>query len=459
MAQTIAERVTARPAGTVQRGAGLQRFVAGWAALGVTLSGATQLRVPGLPVGPSELMLMAWIMFVAFLLLQGVRFTAGRAFFGLAGYWLVSLFLLALGALVAIHTHKVSSFAGRDAVALVYISVLVLLLALGLRDQGPGDYHLRMARMVFAFTAGFAALLIGTAAVTETLGPVRFWFGGIRFNGWAKNPNQMALAMVAMPFLGWWVLRQTPSRFGKTACALGIAVCMFVGIATQSDALRVAWAASFGAIGILLFYRVTLRGRSRWLHISHFLIPALVAVVGVFYGGAVMEHLFQVAEGVYVDRGQGDIRLSAWQHGIEVIGLSPLVGFGPGAYSGLYDTFEDFEAHNSLIDWGMSTGLTGVMLHLALWGWCLWRALRLNSVAFMGMAVAIMAFVMFGYLFRHPTYWIILVLILTLGEGRVGMGAAEVAIAPSLRGGGYRLSAAQRLPELSKAEHQAPRGQ
>ena len=70
--------------------------------------------------------------------------------------------------------------------------------------------------------------------------------------------------------------------------------------------------------------------------------------------------------------------------------------------------FQNFEAHDALIDWGMSTGLIGIVLHLVLWGWCLWRALRCRSPAFLGMMVATIVAVMFGYLLRHPftgSFW------------------------------------------------------
>jgi O-antigen ligase len=256
----------------------------------------------------------------------------------------------------------------------------------------------------------------------------------------------MALAMVAMPFLGWWLLRQTSGRVGKAACLLGIAVCIIAGFATRSDSLRVAWVAGFGAIGALLFYRVTMRGRSRWLYVSHVVIPVLVVAVGVVYGDAVVGYLSRVAEDVYAESDQGELRFTLWSHAIEVINLSPFVGFGPGAYSGLFGPFQNFEAHNSLIDWGMSTGLSGIALHLALWGWCLWRAFRSNSPALLGMAVSLMAGVMFGYFFRHPTYWTILLLVLVLSEGRTkgadglsrqrwpqaatGLGAARKTLRP-----------------------------
>ncbi len=184
------------------------------------------------------------------------------------------------------------------------------------------------------FHALAGGLLLGLAMVKPQLGPVGLWYGGIRFRGWSENPNQMALAMAAMPFLGWWLMRRTPSRFGKAACLLGIALCVAAGFATKSDGMRVAWVASFGAICSMLFYRVTMRGRSRWLHVSHVIIPALVVVVGVYFNEEIVTYFSGVAEGVYAEGDQGEKRFTLWGHGLEAIKQSPLLGFGPGPFSG-----------------------------------------------------------------------------------------------------------------------------
>ncbi len=106
MTQVTTDGIAAWGNRTARRGTGLQRFVAGWAALGVTLSGATQLRIGGLPIGPAEFILAAWLAFVAFLLLRGVKFAAGRAFAVLGGYWLAEIAILGLGAAIAVHTRR-----------------------------------------------------------------------------------------------------------------------------------------------------------------------------------------------------------------------------------------------------------------------------------------------------------------------------------------------------------------
>lgn len=417
MAQAIPARISARPARSAPKGLALQRFIAGWAAFGVTLSGATQLRMAGLPAGPAELILAAWVGFVVFLVLRGVRFAGGRVAVILGTYWLCALTFMGLGALVAVQTRRMElGAAAHDGMAFVYMGVLSTFLALRLFDQDTYRYHWHFARLNFLFHAAVAGVLLGVAMIAPQLGPLRLWYGGIRFSGWSENPNQMALAMAAMPFLGWWQLRRTPGRFGKTICGLGIALCVAAGFATLSDGLRAGWLASLGVIGGLLFYRTTMRGRSKWLYISHVMIPALVLILGTLLGGDMIDRIYRAAQDIYAEGDQGEKRFTLWSHGLAAIRVSPLFGFGPGPFSGYGGPFEGWEAHNSFIDWGMSTGVAGVLLYAVLLGWIGWRAFRSHEMTLIGMWVSVVVVSFFGYVLRQPDFWTAMVLVLVLSE-------------------------------------------
>jgi O-antigen ligase len=407
---------------------GFQRFVAGWAALGVTLGGATQLRVGGLPVGPSEFVLAAWLLFVGFLLLRGARFAGTQVTIIIGGYWLAALTLLGFGAAIAVQTRRAELGAAiQNGMAFAYIGTLITFLTLRLYDGQSYTYHLYFARLVFLFHVLAAGVLLGVAMVVPQIGIVRFWYGGIRFAGWAENPNQMALAMAAMPFLGWWLMRNASGSFGKVACLVGIALCGAAGFATQSDGLRVAWVGSLGVVAVLLFYRVTMRGRSRWLHISHVIMPALVVVAGISLSDEIATYVYDVADGIYAEGHQGEQRFTLWAHGMEAIAASPLVGFGPGAFSGYGGPFEGNEAHNSFIDWGMSTGVIGVAIYVSLLAWCARRALRSREPMLVAMLVSVVMVSTFGYVLRHPDFWVVVVLVLVLSERAIASRARQVS--------------------------------
>jgi O-antigen ligase len=421
MSQVIAERLAQTDALATRRRTGLQRSLACWAALGITLSGATQLRIAGQPIGPSELILVGWLLFVLFLRLRGVPVARSRVPVVLGVYWLAVMTLLGFGTLVAMQTGQLDGNAAmHDSIAFVYMALLTSAISLRILDEGEYRFHWYFAQTTFFFHVLAATLLYALAMKIDQIGPVGFWFGP-RLRGWSENPNQLGLAMAAMPFLGWWLLRRTSSRFGKIVWASGIALCMVVGIASQSDGLRAAWVASFGAVGMLLFYRVTLRGRSRWMHISYVIIPAVIVIMGVFSGDAILDKLYDVADHVYAEGNQGETRIVAWSNGIQAIAASPLVGFGPGHFSGYFGPFEHMEAHNSFIDWGASTGLAGLLVYLGLLAWVLARALRSGETELVGMLVAVVMTSVFSYLLRQPDFWTGVVLVLVLSESVIAI--------------------------------------
>ena len=438
---------------TARQGTRLQRFVAGWAALGVTLSGATQLRMEGLPAGLSELVLAAWLAFVAFLLLRGARVGTSRVFVVMTRYWLAQLAILAFGAAVALYFRRFNlEHAVYDGTAFIYIATLSAFLALRLRDEDSYAYHWHFARLIFVFHALAGGLLLAVALATTQLGPIALWYGGIRFRGWAENPNQMALAMAAMPFLGWWLMRRASRAFGKAACLAGIALCVAAGLATRSDGMRVAWVVALGAIGTVLFYRVSLRGRSRWLHISHVIIPALVVVAGAFFADDLIAQFSRIVEEVYAEGDQGEKRFILWRHGLQVISQSPLFGFGPGAFSGYGGPFQGREAHNSFIDWGMSTGTVGIAIYLSLLAWTMWCALRSGETMPIAMLISVVMVSSFGYVLRQPDFWMVVVLVLILSEHATGMRRSQPSQAVVEQGGRVWPPAARSAPHLDQTK-------
>jgi O-antigen ligase len=131
---------------------------------------------------------------------------------------------------------------------------------------------------------------------------------------------------------------------------------------------------------------------------------------------------------MYEEGDQGEGRVVRWTNGIRAMMHSPLVGFGPGSYSGEFGPFESKEAHNSLVDWGASTGMLGIALHLSLFAWCLLRCLRAGQLILFAMLTALAGASMFGYFLRQPIYWMLLVLAVMLSARPAPVRSPTVAI-------------------------------
>ena len=398
----------------------LGRVVVGWAALGVTLTGATQLRMEGLPLGPGEALLAFWMGFVAFCLLRKVPFGYSGAFRPFATFWLIAAVLLGAGSLVSVgFDRQHGPTAGHDALAFAFVAPLTCFLAMRVGDISDEQYYLRLARATFFAISAMGLLLLTASLATSQLGPIDFWYGrGTRFRGWSENPNQLAMFMVPMPFLGWYLLQRAQGLPRRLLDFLAISVCMAVGLATDSDALKVAWAGAAGLVGIWLWCRLLVRGRGNFLQmaIGCFVVPVLVLTFMGGLGDRLVAQFVEISEQVYEKGDRGQIGMMVLMNGLEAIRHSPFVGWGPGAYSGIYRSFDGFEAHNTLVDWGMSTGVLGMLLFLGLLFWCTVRVIRSGSPWLLGALVAIVSDTLFGYSLRHPMFWLMLVLIAALPE-------------------------------------------
>lgn len=421
----------------------MRRLVAWWVALAVVLTGATQLRSEALPIGPGEAVLASWIFFMAMLLLTG-RVLAGPVCRFFCWYWMAAAALLGLGALMAIAMDRVDTSTGggpmHDTIAYALLAAFSCSLALRWRDNNE-EYYLTIMRVAFfAFTACLTIMLC-LGMVVPSIGPIRFWYGGVRFAGWAENPNQPALFATVMPFFGWY-LAQRARGWRRVAYGLAILCAVAVGLATRSDGTRVAWLGSLGVVCLIAWYYNPVLRRGRLLpYVSHVIVPALLIVSAVTYGPELLAAFEQVGVDLYEQTGQGDIRLTVWLNGLRALAESPIVGWGPGAFSGLNRPFEGFEAHNTLIDWGASTGSLGLAMHAALWAYCAWRALSVGALPLFAAVIAMVIDSMFGYNLRHPVYWLLFTMVLLLTERREQHaapvaqvhGGAELARAIGLR--------------------------
>ena len=115
-----------------------------------------------------------------------------------------------------------------------------------------------------------------------------------------------------------------------------------------------------------------------------------------------------IAEEVYKSEGnQGAIRVGLWENGVTAFSTSPLVGLGPGTFSGIDVPFSNTESHNTIIDWGLQVGALGVILLTILILLAVVRAYRNGRVDVAACIIALVVFSQFHYILRQPLIWII----------------------------------------------------
>ena len=387
----------------VQRHRTLQdsRFAQTWFALGMALTTATQLRGGGGSAGPGEVLLAVWIVWSSFVLAAHRRFDRSALLKGALAFWFVALSALSFGFIIH-STNNLAGDASHDAMALLLSAILLLTFV------APSGAVARLTRTVMlCLSLSLVPLLslLVAGLFVSTVGPFNLWYGD-RFVGWAENPNQVALLTTPAPLicLYWAIAFRGWRRWG--AASLGIAAVV-IGLASQSDALRVSWIVTLLFTAVAGWCRLAARARTRVRPavIALGIVPAAVVITGLSVGPVIVQRALDFGRTTYEQGDQGVDRVSAWTNGAQVILASPLFGRGPGAHAGELNSSDTMEAHNTFIDWGTSSGLVGLAAYVALLAWSTLTVWRRGRILLLSTLASLLVFSMFGYVLRQPMYW------------------------------------------------------
>jgi O-antigen ligase len=183
-----------------------------------------------------------------------------------------------------------------------------------------------------------------------------------------------------------------------------------VGLMTRSSASRVA-VPIFAAVLVAGF---VFRGRKS----SGMIRPAVIIA---FLGGCLgISFLLPTLgllnstdeEGKLIRNSrQSAYRLLLWKESLTLIADYPVFGRGGGASGGSFDNqleYEGMEAHNTFLDLGIATGLTGLVIFLV--GLTrilrqLWRARLIWEASFVSL---VLIFSCFHNLLRQPLFWLLI---------------------------------------------------
>ena len=372
----------------------------------LALTSGTQLRLSeAVPIGPGELLLGAWLAIVICVLLLRGRIRADSTVFVVAVFWLGCLSVLGAGWITGLLLGLSKPEASRDFIALTLCALTSSLIALQPDRTRVLESAVTAYCAVLAFGLGLVLAL--TLSGTVSLGATNFTFG-LRFTGLSLNPNQLALAVLPVPFLAAERSFRHRDFASRVVMWLAAGLSVVCGLASRSDALQVAWlcGAALCLSTILLSNYSTASGL--WSQALRLLFSIALVAGGALAIRKIPNVIASTAGAVYQQQGQGSDRVARWRNGLVAAERSPMVGFGPGSFSGATQPFDAGEAHNNYIDWLDSTGVIGVSLLVAVLGWTFFALLRGGATASIAAFIALLVFTMFHYVARQPVYWFFL---------------------------------------------------
>jgi hypothetical protein len=219
-----------------------------------------------------------------------------------------------------------------------------------------------------------------------------------RFTGLSQNPNQLALLLLPIPYF----ICIAYSKGVKSGFVSAVEICsaLVLNWLCIGKALFFAWALSFFAIGFLALRNW--RDSRKPAALTTYVLVVITAAL------AAARMLFDLYEGTTRGsiEGQGENRLLLWVNGAKAWLSAPMLGNGPGHYSGVDGPFGGMEAHNLIIDWMAAYGALGGVILLWFYIRVINRTLSSRALLCFGLCLCLVVQGLFHFYGRQPIYWI-----------------------------------------------------
>ena len=415
-------------------------------ALGIVLSTASQMRFAGTPIGPGELLIVAWIAVCVLDLLAGRRSSDFSAFYRLATFWILFALALSIGAAVgSVVEWQASSLPMlHDTVAYLLMATLSCLSVVGTSTQ--------LRRTVwFIILFGNIGVLLQIAAGWEliSLPSVNPWFWD-RFKGWTENPNQLALTCLVMIMLALHLSSTSAGRLPRIVAFLAAVAPFVAGRLSKSDTFISVMFLS-AVVYFILRVREWTSVAASPLSLRHafvvlaliFALPALASVWPLAKAGAGDAEAFALSlakdKGGEASERTLDLRIYLWEQATKVGLSSGSMGLGPGPHlppppppipaGGNWD--EPFEAHNTFLDVFLQGGILAVAVLGGLLATTALRLYRRRMDVLLTFLIALTIFSNAHFSIRHPIVWFGLSLCVFAGSARPNL---DLSHAPRTKG-------------------------
>jgi hypothetical protein len=157
---------------------------------GIVLTTASQLRLPGIPLGVGEVCLVLWLAFVSLRVIVTGQIYNATALLRIGAFWACLALALSIGTCVAYLSEELDlPTMLHDTFAYLLVAALTCLIVATMEANAA----LRQTQwFLLAFWNIALVLQIAAGWSIISLPSVDPWYWD-RFRGWAENPNQIAL--------------------------------------------------------------------------------------------------------------------------------------------------------------------------------------------------------------------------------------------------------------------------
>lgn len=398
---------------------------------GIVLTTASQLRLPGIPLGVGEICLVLWLAIVSLRVVVTGQIYNAAALLRIGAFWVCLAFALSVGTCVAYLSRELDLPSMlHDTFAYLLVAAFTCLIVATME----ANVALRQTQwLVIAFWNAALVLQIAAGWSIISLPSVDPWYWD-RFRGWAENPNQIALCCAVLTPLSLG-LALSAKGFGRIAGSFSCLLTFAVGRLTKSDTFLVAMVTA-----VAVFFMLRLRS---WLTLPQrgFSFRSVVAVLVIAaaaplaltlapYAVATADEFEGLAISLTKDRGgeetkrTASLRLQLWGDALHRGLEAGSVGLGPGPHLEKPNVANNkllptpFEAHSTLLDIFTQGGLLGVIAVCGLFASTFMLMFRAKLDALAALFAALAIFSISHFILRHPIVWFAFALSMILGSAR-----------------------------------------
>ncbi len=422
----------------------------GLLALGLLLSTASQLRLPGLPIGPGEVCLVAWVLLIVVQEALRPDVPLTPALSHLLIFWSVFAFSLSIGTLTGYaigDAHDTSLFL-HDVLAYPLLAAVGCLSVLGRR--APARLH-RVAWLLCGLGSVALAIQVAGAWGLVNISPIEPWYWD-RFRGWSANPQQLALLCAVLGLLAlhlFDVATRNDERLAAIVCAI---VAIYVGRLSKSDSFSAVMVVAGPVFVIFKLWtwlrpreqRLTVRTAAAWIVALGVPLLAISTVPLAPVISAKAEdwakELSKDSKGT-TSQEEAELRFSNWRAAIDRGLESGMLGLGPGPHLPIPASIvaarrnevlpkyvetpqvngtPNFEAHNTPLDLFTQGGLIAVMSFIWISGIAFFSTFKARLAGLTTLLCGVNLFGLGNLIIRHPVFWfaVALCLVSETGAGR-----------------------------------------
>jgi len=420
-------------------------------ALGLVMSPSSQLRLAGLPVGPGELCLVAWLLFALVHPSRRKTEPVAPALRRLRWFWIALGLSLAAGFV----TGAVTGDAQDTSLVLHDLFAYVLLAAVSMTSVIDPSARQRLDNVAWLVAVlGTGSLLLQLLQAWGILATFALdpWYWD-RMRGWSQNPNQLAFLCCALALLSLHLMEQAGTGGAKLLAGVCLILPVWVGYLSKSDTFRFAVLA-----GIAVFVMMKLahwlkadRGvlglRSAFAWCIALCLPFSVLMAPLLISAQTVQAVLSLTKnGGEQAAVEADLRFTLWQQAVRRGLDSGLLGLGPGPHleipAGIIaarqvelepanldhpkinGTF-NFEAHNTYLD--LLTQGGGLALASFAWliGAAFLTARKAGTAGLAAMLFGVAVAAVTGNVVRSPLFWFAITLCLVRLEHHQRLAATR----------------------------------